>query len=351
MVLANIYRNKRILVTGHNGFKGSWLCLWLETLGADVMGVSLPPMEGPGHAKSLRLAHASTAFDVRDAERLQRLFHSFQPDIVFHLAAQPLVGPSLISPHHTFDVNIRGTLNVLESARSTPSMRAVVCVTSDKVYAEPSAAGDLRESARLGGDSPYAASKAASELVLGSYQRNYFSSSDGPLLGIARAGNIVGGGDWGEQRLIPDMIRAVFEGTPLTVRHPTYQRSWLHVFDVVHGYLVLGAALAQRNPQASAAFNFGPGPQGHKTVSEVLQTAKALLPQLQFVTAPAEAYPEEKAIALDVLRAKDVLGWQSALTFAEAMELTIDWYRQYYEARRVVSRDMLAAYIKRILPL
>ena len=348
MVIAKNYQSKKILVTGHNGFKGSWLCLWLEMLGAEVMGVSLPLMEGPGHAKSLQLTHASVELDVRDGESLRNIFRSFQPDMVFHLAAQPFVGQSFSSPHHTFDVNIRGTLNVLESARNTPSVRAIVCVTSDKVYAEPSTAGDLRESARLGGDSPYAASKAASEMVLASYQRNYFNTSDGPLLGIARAGNILGGGDWGEQRLIPDIIGAVYERTPLTVRQPNYQRSWLHVFDVVHGYLALGDALMERNPQASSAFNFGPGPQGHKTVSEVLLSAQALLPQLQYMTAPAETYPEEKTIALDILKAKEVFGWQSLLPFTESMQLTIEWYRQYYEAQRVVSREMLSAYIKRI---
>lgn len=348
MALVQSYQHKKVLVTGHNGFKGSWLCLWLEMLGAEVMGVSLPHTDGHGHAKSLKLTHEFKELDVRDEERLQHVFKAFQPEIVFHLAAQPLVGQSFLEPHHTFDVNLRGTLNILECARTTASVRSIVCVTSDKVYAHPSQAGALTETARLGGDSPYAASKAASEFVLASYQSSYFNSSEKPLLGIARAGNILGGGDWGEQRLFPDIIRAAFEGETLSVRHPHYQRSWLHVFDVIHGYLALGAELVQRNAEAATAFNLGPGPQGLKSVDQVLQAAKEYLPQFVVNHETHENYPEEAAILLDASKASHVFGWRPYLSFEESLKLTIDWYRQYYEKQRVVSRVMLADYIKKI---
>ncbi len=348
MVLSKSYQLKKVLVTGHNGFKGSWLCLWLEMLGAKVMGVSLPAADGHGHAKSLKLSHDYKELDVRDEEGLHKVFNSFQPEIVFHLAAQPLVGKSFLEPHHTFDVNFRGTLNILECVRATSSVSSIVCVTSDKVYAEPSTAGTLSESAPLGGHSPYAASKAASEIILASYQRCYFNTPEQPMLGIARAGNILGGGDWGEQRLVPDIIRAAFEGKALSVRHLHYQRSWLHVLDVVHGYLALGAELIQRNPKASGAFNLGPGPQGLKSVADVLASAKKYLPQLAVLTEATESYPEEAAISLDVSKAKEVLSWRHLISFEESMALTIEWYRQYYENQRVVSREMLENFVKRI---
>lgn len=348
MVLSKSYQHKKVLVTGHNGFKGSWLCLWLEMLGAKVMGVSLPAAEGHGHAKSLKLSHDFKELDVRDEEGLRKVFNSFQPEMVFHLAAQPLVGKSFLEPHHTFDVNFRGTLNVLECVRATSSVSSIVCVTSDKVYAEPSTAGTLSESAPLGGHSPYAASKAASEIILASYQRCYFNTPEQPMLGIARAGNILGGGDWGEQRLVPDIIRAAFEGKALSVRHLHYQRSWLHVFDVVHGYLALGAELIQRNPKASGAFNLGPGPQGLKSVADVLASARKHLPQLAVINNATNSYHEEAAISLDASKARKVLGWRNFLSFEESMGLTMEWYRQYYENQRIVSREMLADFVKRI---
>ncbi len=346
--LTATYRNKRVLVTGHTGFKGSWLSLWLELLGAEVYGVALPAGAGPQHSKLLALKHRSEHLDIRDIAAFEKICTDFRPEIVFHLAAQSLVGTSYLEPLTTFDVNIRGTLNVLECARKIGSAGAIVCVTSDKVYASTTVAKALTEDFRLEGSSPYAASKSACELVIASYRQSYFNASHSPMLGVARAGNIIGGGDWGEQRLVPDLIRASYEGKHFLLRNPEFQRTWLHVFDAIHGYLVLGAELAARNPLAADAFNFGPISHGSRPVTAVLDLAKQRLPPFATDLVPRAVYPEEATITLDATKAREVLGWKNYLDFEQTIEDTLEWYRAFYQTGQITSRAALTHFIENI---
>ena len=344
-LFADIYRGKRALITGHTGFKGSWLSLWLNELGADVSGIALPPETQPNHWDLLGFGINEHRLDIRDPEALRRVFAAINPDIVFHLAAQPLVRRSYRSPLTTWSINVMGTANVLEACRQTPSVRAIVAITTDKCYENREWPWGYRESDSLGGRDPYSASKAGSELVAASYRNAFFYAENTPLLATARAGNVIGGGDWSEDRLIPDLIRAVVQDQSLEIRSPFATRPWQHVLESLSGYLQLGQALLHGDKRYAEAWNFGPEREGNRTVSEVLGRLSAHWSSLRWHVSDNPHPYEATLLYLDSAKARSELHWQPVWNFSSALEKTATWYRSWMERGDVVSREQLANYV------
>jgi CDP-glucose 4,6-dehydratase len=339
------YRGRRVLVTGHTGFKGSWLSLWLRSLGAEVTGLALDPPSQPSHWDLLALPIKDHRIDIRDEAAVRRVFAAERPEIVFHLAAQPLVRRSYREPVTTWATNVMGTVHVLEAARQTPDVRAVVVVTTDKCYENREWPWAYRERDRLGGRDPYSASKAGAELVTASYRLAFLQRSSAPLLATARGGNVIGGGDWSEDRLIPDLVRSVVACEPLVIRSPRATRPWQHVLDCLSGYLLLGQRLLAGDTSCADAWNFGPDGEGNRTVERVLQDLARRWPQLQWQAAATPQPHEAGRLQLDSAKAKTQLGWRPVWDLDEAIDHTANWYRQWLEFREVPSADELAAYV------
>ncbi|QHG68164.1 CDP-glucose 4,6-dehydratase [Pseudomonas putida] len=325
--------NKKVFVTGHTGFTGGWACLWLQALGAKVAGYSLQPETTPALFDELKLADSvdSTLGDICDFAKLKEAVERFQPDVILHLAAQPLVRRSYREPLETFLVNAQGTAHVLEAARQVKSVRGVLCITTDKVYRNNEWAWPYRENDPLGGKDPYSASKAAAEMIIQSYAASYpFASGQGPAIATARGGNIIGGGDWSEDRLIPDFVRAVVDKQSLTLRYPDATRPWQHVLALVHGYLVILAGLLSDTPERVAkAWNLGPQELKQHSVRAVLEmmSAQWQRPDLEYMNNPL---PEAGALALDSSLAHNQLGWQPVWDTEAVVLKTASWYRDYY---------------------
>jgi CDP-glucose 4,6-dehydratase len=327
----DFWMRRRVLVTGHTGFKGAWLSLWLQSLGAHVSGLA----RGAPRGRSLYgLAEVGArmrelAVDVRDARAVRDAFAEAEPEIVLHLAAQPLVRRSLRDPAGTYEVNVMGTVNVLEAVRAVGSdVRAVVLVTSDKCYENP---GGLQrrfvEDDPLGGDDPYSSSKACAELVASAYRRSFFSDDGRPRLATARAGNVIGGGDWGEDRLIADAVRAVEHERPLLVRNPKAVRPWQHVLDPLSGYLLLAQAL-WHDPATAQAWNFGPLEGDARTVSWIVQRLDELWDgALSWEIDRSANPPEAPHVALDSSKAQRELDWRPAWKLEDALGLVVEWHR------------------------
>ncbi len=325
----SFWRGRRVLLTGHTGFKGSWLAAWLTELGAEVTGLALAPRQSPSLWQRLaldgRLRHIEG--DVRDRQLVAGVVSRAQPEIILHLAGQAIVFESLERPLDTFDTNIGGTLAVLEAARHAPSLRAMVLVTSDKCYADPSR--PCAEADMLGGEDPYSASKAAAELVAGAYRACFFPPWRGCGVATARAGNVIGGGDLSPHRLVPDLVRAVAAGHPAQLRHPDAVRPWQHVLDAVSGYLQLAQALFDEPALHARPWNFGPEAGAEWTVRQV---AEALVRGLGGgkIDAPGRAGPPETPILrLVTERARRQLGWRPQLTTAEVVAWTAEGYRAF----------------------
>lgn len=332
MPRADFWRGRRVLLTGHTGFKGSWASLWLERLGAQVAGYALAPDHSPDLFSQLApfAGASSTIGDLADFDALAALARDFRPQVVLHMAAQPLVRRSYRLPRDTFATNVQGTANVLDAVRGVDGVEAVLAVTTDKVYAIDGIDRPFRESDRLGGHDPYSASKAAAEIVVASYAASFFEPAGVPLAS-ARAGNVVGGGDWSEDRLIPDIWRAMHAGRTLELRYPLATRPWQHVLEPVAGYLLLLEALVERPAATPRALNFGPAPGAAEiSVAEVAEAfGKALGNDRPWVQAPGEHPHETKALALDAAAAIGALGWQPRLDAAQTLRWTADWYRGY----------------------
>jgi CDP-glucose 4,6-dehydratase len=334
MVTHEFWRGQRVLVTGHTGFKGGWLATWLGALGAHVTGVGLAPDTTPSFFERCGLAGRLTSrlADVRDPGALADALAAARPRVVFHLAAQSLVRRSYREPVATFATNVLGTAHLLEAARHAPSVEAVVVVTSDKCY-EPRAGGPaFREGDPLGGHDPYSASKAGAELVATAYRRS-FSAAGRPRVATARAGNVIGGGDWAEDRLLPDAMRAVGRGEPVRVRHPAAVRPWQHVLEPLGGYLMLAERLCAGD-DAAGAWNFGPREEDAVPVAALVELALGFCDGARWEAAPEPGAPHEApALRLDAGRARARLGWRPALTLKEAVELTVAWYQAAAEGR------------------
>lgn len=339
------YRGRRVLVTGHTGFKGSWLCLWLTALGAEVIGLALDPDTDPSHWSLLDLAIRDHRVDIRDADAVRSVFETERPEMVFHLAAQPLVRRSYREPLLTWSSNVMGTAHILEAVRTTPQVRAAVVVTSDKCYENREWPWAYRERDRLGGYDPYSASKAATELVAASYRTAYLSKPGSALVATARGGNVIGGGDWSEDRLIPDLVRATVAGERLTIRSPGSTRPWQHVLDCLSGYLVLGQRLLSGDHSYVGAWNFGPDDQGSRTVAQVCGDLMTVWPQLGWKTEPQADLHEAGMLKIDSSKAKMDLKWRPVWGFEEAIRRTGEWYRTWMESGAAPSVAQLEAYV------
>jgi CDP-glucose 4,6-dehydratase len=325
------WRGRKVLVTGHTGFKGAWLALWLREAGVEVSGYALAPATEPSLHRDARtaeiLSHEDIA-DVRDLPRLQAFLESTQPEIVFHLAAQSLVRRSYAEPAETYTTNLIGTVNVLEAVRACAAVRAVVVVTTDKCYENLALPRGYREDDALGGRDPYAASKAAAELVTSAYRLSFFGG--GQAVATARAGNVIGGGDWASERLMTDMVDAFSHGRAIRLRYPDAVRPWQHVLDALHGYLVLGEALVGRGREFAQAWNFGPADEDARPVSWMAETAARLWGSAASWERDPGSHPHEAAmLRLDAGKARKLLGWKPVLGVAEALAWSVEWYRAH----------------------
>lgn len=338
------YRGRRVLVTGHTGFKGSWLCLWLTALGAEVTGIALDPAAKPNHWDLLNLPITDHRVDIRDEAAIRAIFDAERPEVVFHLAAQPLVRRSYHEPIATWATNVMGTAHVLEAIRHTPEVRAAVVVTTDKCYENREWPWAYRERDRLGGHDPYSASKAGAELVAASYRTAFLQQPAAALLATARGGNVIGGGDWSEDRLIPDLVRSLTADEPLVIRSPRATRPWQHVLDCLSGYLVLGQRLLGGDASCAAAWNFGPDQQSNRTVEQVLQTLAGDWPSLTWQVTPSPQPHEAGLLQVDSAKAKTRLNWRPVWDYHTAIHHTARWYRTWLENGVVTSAEQLAAY-------
>lgn len=345
MQFTDLYRSRRVLVTGHTGFKGSWLALWLTELGARVHGISLPAGAGANHSRLLDLPVDEHLQDLRDPQIVGEIVGQIQPEVVFHLAAQPLVRRSYRDPLLTWSTNVMGTANLLEACRRTDSVRAIVVVTTDKCYANKEQIWGYRETDEIGGHDPYSASKAAAEILVNSYRQSYFSQAGAPLIASARAGNVIGGGDWSEDRLIPDLVRAITERRSLEIRSPSATRPWQHVLESLSGYLLLGQRLLECRHDFADAWNFGPGPEGNRTVSAVLESMQNHWPQLKWHRTDDSHPHETTLLQLDSTKSHRLLGWRPVWTLEQGLEKTAQWYREFVSEGQLVSRQQLDSFI------
>ena len=347
----NLYQNRKVLVTGHTGFKGSYLVCWLKQLGAEVCGVGLEMEEEFSHFKLLDSGIRSEIFDIRNREKLNALFAEFQPETVFHLAAQPLVRLSYLEPVETFDINVTGTACVLDACRKCASCRAIVAITSDKCYENRETLTPYVESDPMGGYDPYSASKGCAELVISSYRRSFFNVDEygkkhNTLLASCRAGNVVGGGDWARDRLVPDLMQGAAAGKTAVIRNPLAVRPWQHVLEPLSGYLALGAELLNGNTQFASAYNFGPENSAAVTVKEAAEFLKAGWQSLDYEATPPENAPHEaNLLLLDASKAKRELEWYGIWSVKETLERTARWYRDFYCNGKINTFDDLADYI------
>jgi CDP-glucose 4,6-dehydratase len=349
----NCYKNKSVLVTGHSGFKGSWLCIWLRELGAHVVGFSLEPPTKPSNfiACGLKRKISHEYGDIRKFDQLSAVFRRYQPEFVFHLAAQSLVRFSYEAPKLTFDTNLGGTVNALEAVRTNPCVRVFVNITSDKCYENKEHNWGYREDDPVGGHDPYSASKGCAELAHSAYLKSFFSEFDSPAKSIGtasvRAGNVFGGGDWGKDRMLPDCIRALSDGRPIGIRNPNSIRPWQHVLEPLSGYLWLGALLREDPVRYSGPWNLGPGEDSHlKTVDMVERFIRhwgeGSWQNLSIQNAPHEA----KLLKLNCDKARAHLSWHAILGIDEALVMTAEWYREFYGS--TPRRDMYETCIKQI---
>lgn len=330
--LVSVYRGKRVFVTGHTGFKGSWLCEWLLALGAEVYGFSKDIPTRPALFSQLRLSRRikiDLRGDIRDCAAVTAAVEFVKPDFVFHLAAQPLVRLSYEHPVETFDTNVMGTVHVLEALRSLKNACSAVMITTDKCYENRETKRPYREDDPVGGYDPYSCSKGCDELVISSYRRSFFNSPDSPVwIASARAGNVIGGGDWAKDRIVPDCMRALDRGETIAVRNKTSTRPWQHVLEPLSGYLTLGAALATRRnyEQVAGGFNFGPDPAANRTVKDLVTELLKHTKGSWVDRSDPKAVHEAGLLNLDIRKAAKVLKWKPTWNFEETIAKVAEWY-------------------------
>ena len=357
MAFGDTYRGKRVLLTGHTGFKGAWLAEWLLALGAQVTGLALPPPTDPALFDQLGLARRidHRLGDIRDLAVVREVVGAAQPDFVFHLAAQPLVRLSYGQPVETYATNVMGTVHVLEAVRLAGRPCTVIAVTTDKCYENREWVHSYREEDPMGGHDPYSSSKGAAELAIGAYRRSYFSAPDSKIrVATARAGNVIGGGDWALDRIVPDCIRALQRGEPIAVRNKVATRPWQHVLEPLSGYLQMAAAIHASSLHAPASapdtlcggFNFGPPLTSNRTVADLVQELLKHWPGRWEDRSDPLAVHEAKLLHLATDKAFHFLGWQPVWNFGQTVARTTDWYRRVYGGTDAaqLTRDDIAAY-------
>lgn len=329
----NIYKNKKIFLTGHTGFKGSWLALWLTNLGAKVCGYSLEPNTKPSMFNELNIEqkiYKSVIGNILDATKLENTIAEFQPDIVFHLAAQPLVRLSYAEPVQTYQTNVIGTLNVLEAARKCKSVKAFVNITTDKCYENKEINRGYREDEPMGGYDMYSSSKGCVEIMSSSYRRSFLQEDNTYAMATARAGNVIGGGDWALDRLIPDCVRSINKGIDIEIRNPIAVRPWQHVLEPLSGYLLLGQKLLEDGKKYADGFNFGPNEDSVLTVAEVSKMVSEFYGKGKVIVGETSPLHEAGLLMLNIEKAKKVLNWTPTFNADEAIRETVEWYKHFY---------------------
>ncbi len=332
--LAKFFKGKKVLVTGHTGFKGAWLTEILSFWGAKVSAISLPPHTKPNLFTILELNKKINSYfeDIRDLRKIKEILQKEKPEIVFHLAAQAIVKTSYEDPILTFSSNIIGSANILEAIRTTPSVKSVVMITSDKAYDNVEWVYPYRETDKLGGQDPYSASKAAADIVDQSMIKSFFNEKDSALVGIARAGNVIGGGDWSEYRIIPDIIRSIYvDEKPVILRSPHSIRPWQHVLEPLSGYLLLGKKLYEGDRSLVSEWNFGPNDGNFVTVSAILDKCVEILGRGSYEVEAHPQFYESKLLKLDISKARAHLGWKPRLDAHGTFNYTFEWYKNYYD--------------------
>lgn len=348
------WRGKRVFLTGHTGFKGGWTAIWLRMWGAEICGYALPPSTNPSLFEMGEVAHGiqSILADIRDFDRLKKEIARFKPEIVIHMAAQPLVRLSYLAPIETYATNIMGTVHLLEAVRLEGTARVIVNITSDKCYENQEWFWGYRENEPMGGHDPYSSSKGCSELVTRTYQRSFFANPDGPALASCRAGNVVGGGDWSADRLIPDVMSAYLNGSVAEIRNPASTRPWQHVLEPVGGYLLLAEKLWKDGQRFAGGWNFGPDPQSARPVRDIVELIGRAweTPQRWKDCSDAAAPHEAKFLYLDSSKARIALGWKPCWTLEETLAATVAWYRAVHrgEDARSLTEKQIGEYLARV---
>lgn len=333
------WRGKRVFLTGHTGFKGSWLALWLADLGAEVTGYSLPAPTDPSlfdQAQVAGVLKRDIRGDVRDLEALKAAVTEAQPEVVFHLAAQPLVRYSYAEPVETYATNVMGTVHLLEACRSVPSIAAIVCITSDKCYENREWIWPYRENDPMGGYDPYSSSKGAAELVINAYRQSFFGN--GPAIASVRAGNVIGGGDWAADRLVPDIVRALEAGQRPSIRSPASVRPWQHVLEALGGYLMIADRLLAGDRTAATGWNFGPADDDTRPVSWIVERMLAEWGAIGWDRPDSEQPHEAKLLTLDCSKARRELGWRPAMGLGQALSMVVEWHKSV--AKGMPARDV-----------
>lgn len=354
-IFNNFYKGKRVLVTGHTGFKGSWLSIWLQELGAEVIGVAQNPFtERDNYVLSGigRKIKANIRADIRDGRRMKEIFQKYQPEIVFHLAAQPLVRLSYEIPVETYETNVMGTINVMEAMRETSSMKVGIMITTDKCYENKEQIWGYRENEPMGGYDPYSSSKGAAEIAISSWRRSFFNPADYGTkhhvsLASVRAGNVIGGGDWSQDRIIPDCIKALETGKPIEIRSPKAIRPWQHVLEPLGGYMLLAQKMWNEPTRYCEGWNFGPRSE---SITSVWEVAEKVIDnygsgELKDMSDP-NALHEANLLMLDISKAKFLLGWEPRMNISQCVELTVDWYKRYkHENVLEICKNQITKYL------
>jgi CDP-glucose 4,6-dehydratase len=349
-LFAGVYKNKTVLITGHTGFKGSWLAFWLHNMGANVIGYSLKAPTIPNHIELLNLDIISIVGDIRDIEKLNKTFETYKPEIVFHLAAQSLVRLSYANPIETYEVNVMGTLQVFEVCRKN-NVKAIVNITSDKAYENKEWVWGYRENDSLGGYDPYSSSKGCADLLTNSYRNSYFHPAEyknthNTLLASCRAGNVIGGGDWARDRLVVDIIFSTSQGEKVRIRNPHAIRPWQHVLEPLSAYLSVGQKLLEEKAEFGEAWNFGPHDEGNISVEEVVQKIKKHWDAVKYeINRDPNPLHEANMLKLDCSKARTLLGWESVWESETTFEKTVKWYRSYYEKSELLTANDLESYV------
>ncbi|MCT7489208.1 CDP-glucose 4,6-dehydratase [Aliarcobacter cryaerophilus] len=351
-LFSGIYKDKTVLVTGHTGFKGSWLVYWLSQMGAKVVGYSLEAPTNPNHIELLELDIISIVGDIRDLDKLNQVFSEYKPDIVFNLAAQPLVRLSYENPIETYETNVIGTLKVLEACRAN-NVKAIVNITSDKAYENREWIWGYRENDPMGGYDPYSSSKGCADILATSYRNSYFNPKEykkthNTLLATCRAGNVIGGGDWAKDRLITDIMISVSQGKKVSIRNPYATRPWQHVLEPLSGYLHIGQKLLEEKVEFGDAWNFGPSDEGSIAVEEVVQNVKKHWNKIDYeINIDPNQLHEANLLKLDCSKAHILLKWKDVWDSETTFEKTVKWYKAYYEEdKKVLTQIDLESYIK-----